>query len=792
MKNVHTYKFLMRILIFIFAGLCCMQVFAQTPEYHIGDLYTSSDGTQGIVFYLKPEGGGWIVALNDRNSSGKRWGNNTNILTPVTNPSQFGSQSDGYSNTATLRTAFSPDYAANVVDFDRGWYLPSEEQLSILFASLSEIYTRFGQHNGVVPQNTYWSSTPYDNTQAWAMNFRTGERFKNSKNVHYAVREIRDFTCDVPVLVDSTLSFEWNTHETTWNIEVHPEVSSLYYVVVTNQEGDKDTAFCSLLVHPTYSLDEYVTTCDSYEWQHSTHTQSGTYTYYGHTNNYGCDSIINLHLTINYSDTTHIQIDTCNSYQWNGEVYDNSGVYEQNFQTVHGCDSTVYLHLTIYPDYFEREQINICTGQLPYTWRDTIFEIGTVSQVDTFYKQSIYGCDSIVVLQLNVYQEDTHYDTVVTCGSYNIQDTVIYDTGDYEFHYDIPGANCDSVVQLRLIVNSVQEVTIIDTACDVYYWKGTRYTETGEYEYHETNQSGCDSVLHLKLFVKHHIEEHFRGEVCKGDDYIDMENGFVITHTDTMPTGCNDIEFNSGQSSFGCDSIRVLHLSVYGREVFIQSTKDTICIDEQDSVTLSIEGDNYGYVIPTSCPEPIVAIGDILCTDGSIIRPANFVSSGHTAKAVVFFVDESGIHGWAVALDESITNKQWISTSRIIGPLCASIRCALKDTCGYRHTRAMLDSAAVNNLTLPVLDNIDISEGWYLPAAGQLRELMANCHIVNNSIDSLSNNNYMKISITSTNRYWSSTENTISKAYTVSPYGEISAKSKPGSGNGRPRFICSF
>ena len=50
---------------------------AQT--YSVGDVYTAPDGSQGIVYYLFPDGtGGWVVALNDA-SSGCSWGANVDI-----------------------------------------------------------------------------------------------------------------------------------------------------------------------------------------------------------------------------------------------------------------------------------------------------------------------------------------------------------------------------------------------------------------------------------------------------------------------------------------------------------------------------------------------------------------------------------------------------------------------------------------------------------------------------------------------------------------------------------------
>ena len=43
-----------------FAAMFCL---GQT--YHLGDLYTAEDGSQGIVFFVAADGSGWAVALHD-------------------------------------------------------------------------------------------------------------------------------------------------------------------------------------------------------------------------------------------------------------------------------------------------------------------------------------------------------------------------------------------------------------------------------------------------------------------------------------------------------------------------------------------------------------------------------------------------------------------------------------------------------------------------------------------------------------------------------------------------------
>ncbi len=56
-----------------------------------------------------------------------------------------------------------------------------------------------------------------------------------------------------------------------------------------------------------------------------------------------------------------------------------------------------------------------------------------------------------------------------------------------------------------------------------------------------------------------------------------------------------------------------------------------------------------------------VSIGDILCTDGSTVRPEQFASSGKTAEGVVFYVDAADSHGWVVSLDDQSSSIKWSS-----------------------------------------------------------------------------------------------------------------------------------
>ena len=54
-----------------------------------------------------------------------------------------------------------------------------------------------------------------------------------------------------------------------------------------------------------------------------------------------------LNLTINDSMTVTDVQTACDSFDWNGTTYSTSGSYIQTLQTTTGCDSVVSLDLTI-------------------------------------------------------------------------------------------------------------------------------------------------------------------------------------------------------------------------------------------------------------------------------------------------------------------------------------------------------------------------------------------------------------------------------------------------------------
>ena len=189
--------------------------------------------------------------------------------------------------------------------------------------------------------------------------------------------------------------------------------------------------------------------------------------------------------------------------------------------------------------------VTIFTEDLPYTWRDTIFQVGTK-------------------------------------------------TGTYRFQQ----SNCafTNIIDLHLTVKECTTITNTSaTICTKYLpytWNDTTFgvgTESGVYRFQRISTvTGCDSVVYLELTVHQPSDLHFFGEICSGSPY--EEDGFSLpaVYADTVVR-------KSFKTQWGCDSVRTLVLTVH--PVRDTTVYDTICQGEPyyrhglnlSSVTESLE-----------------------------------------------------------------------------------------------------------------------------------------------------------------------------------------------------------
>ena len=170
-----------------------------------------------------------------------------------------------------------------------------------------------------------------------------------------------------------------------------------------------------------------------------------------------------------------------------------------------------------------------------------------------------------------------------------------------------------------------------------------------------------------------------------------------------------------------------------------------------------------------------VSIGDIFCTDGSTVKPEQFASSGKTAEGIVFFVDGEDHQGWVVSLECQATNTNWVSSGHYEDmydiPLLENYeysREAMYDFDGYNNTDIIRSTHGAD--WYPAAWSVDFDHGWYLPAAGQLRWMMAYINEINASLAVV---NGTIFTFDRPRWYWASTERTEAHAVVISQTGAV-------------------
>jgi hypothetical protein len=205
--------------------------------------------------------------------------------------------------------------------------------------------------------------------------------------------------------------------------------------------------------------------------------------------------------------------------------------------------------------------------------------------------------------------------------------------------------------------------------------------------------------------------------------------------------------------------------------VTIVATDDTICEGNEVILQAIVSGEIPVYYVPT------VAIGDILCTDGSIEKPSSWPVAGKTAQGIVFYVDNTGEHGWAVHLYDQETSVQWTPYDQITDiPTLFSYtnaRDAITDLNGYSNTQIVRDLGNASNF--PAAYAVDFDNGWFLPAVGQLRLIFGEIVTLNASLQVVGGTQFPMVS---TWWYWSSTELSEYSVWNVSYRGYVTYANK--------------
>ncbi|MBR3408321.1 MAG: hypothetical protein IKG86_05730, partial [Paludibacteraceae bacterium] len=321
-------------------------------------------------------------------------------------------------------------------------------------------------------------------------------------------------------------------------------VDTLY---TDNTKTQIDSLFVLVLsVNPRYNTTERVTFRDfPVAYRNTLISGPGTYPIH-YTASTGCDSIITVIVDREViRDELTVTICPGETYIWRGHAYQESHRYVETETDANGIDSVEHiLNLTV--RYIPETRITrtICRGA-SYTFADqTLTESGIYTH--TYHDT---GCDSVVILSLNVLNADTvKYIHHMNEGeSYTWHNKIYHETG-VDFYTTQNRFGCDSTEMLILTVNHVDTIDSVATICpgETITWHGIRASQTGLFTNPEQQPSG-DFIyyrLHLTVLELQEIETSFT--IC-GNEQVEY-NG--KTYSDA----------GYYYDKLGCDTLVRIHI----------------------------------------------------------------------------------------------------------------------------------------------------------------------------------------------------------------------------------------
>lgn len=213
---------------------------------------------------------------------------------------------------------------------------------------------------------------------------------------------------DSVTVCDSLVWFDGNTYtESTYGPTIH----------FTDVVGcENATLILNLTVLSSSSSVDTVYACDSYTWVNGvTYTESTDAPTIVYTNAVGCDSVVTLHLTVYHSSMNIDEQVVCDSLTWiDGVTYtESTNLPVMAYTSSEGCDSVVRLHLTVNYSTYSVDEVQT---EAPYTWIDGITYYSSV-EGPIFVWENAAGCDSVVTLHLEIINSvesiDKQYQIVV-------------------------------------------------------------------------------------------------------------------------------------------------------------------------------------------------------------------------------------------------------------------------------------------------------------------------------------------------------------------------------------------
>ncbi len=292
----------------------------------------------------------------------------------------------------------------------------------------------------------------------------------------------------------------------------------------------------------------------------------------------GCDSLIVSNLKVVHN-TRYDTITVCKESNYtfpDGQSISN--IYQDTshlslFTAYNGCDSNIHSRLIIAP-HSSSKIVKACTE---YFFNNQSLTSSGV-YLDTL--TNLFGCDSIVTLNLTILPTSITTKNETACNVYYFNGQTLTASGIY---YDtlINQNGCDSVIILNLSINPISNSTEDIKACNHFYFNGQDLSNSGVYNDTLVNQYGCDSLITLNLNIQ------------KVDTGVSQHGIFLSSHADSVNyqwLSCNPYRILPG---FTSQQYTALQNGEYAVELNLNG-----CADTSECITIGYVNNDEIVIVP--------------------------------------------------------------------------------------------------------------------------------------------------------------------------------------------------
>ncbi len=406
-----------------------------------------------------------------------------------------------------------------------------------------------------------------------------------------------------------------------------------YTKTFQSQGGCDSTVTLHLTVHQTYDIQLSEAICEGefYVFGTSNYTTSGFYAQQL-VSMYGCDSLVSLDLTVLSPGNDEVYKTICEGdvFEFGNTEYSQPGTYNTTITTSGGCQSVVMLHLSAAPSPLVTMEESICEGESFMFQGETL----TTSGIYTYEYPAANGCDSTIILTLDVYSNNpqvTLNETICEGESFMMAGVAYTIAGSYQTTIPTQSGCGDSTIVLNLNVEPTA-TTINANICEgqSYSIGGQSYNLSGTYVQNITTSNGCNTEITLILAVHPSFEHNEEAAICFGNSY---------QFGPDLLTAAGNYTHTFAAVNGGCDSTVHLQLTV-GTE--IQSISS---IQEDDgsgngSISIAVSGGSSPYTF--------------LWSTGQISQNVSNLSAGSYSLTITDFKGCEAIFAYTIDMNTSV------------------------------------------------------------------------------------------------------------------------------------------